>query len=56
MYHKHTPEAAGKILKVKELVQVENVPGWMVKTKEEMTKERQAKRGYKVVGERRGVI
>ncbi|KAJ4485715.1 hypothetical protein J3R30DRAFT_3252230, partial [Lentinula aciculospora] len=52
VYHRHTPEAAGKILKVKELVQVENVTTDMVKTKQEMTKDRKAKRGYTVTGER----
>ncbi|KAJ3830370.1 hypothetical protein F5878DRAFT_599601 [Lentinula raphanica] len=50
MYHRHGPEAAGKILKVKELVHVENVEEGMVKSKEEMRRERRAKRGYVRVG------
>ena len=41
------------ILKVKELVEVENVPEHMVRTPEEQRKERKAVRGYKVVGNRR---
>ena len=53
VYHPHCPEVAGKILLVKELVEVENVPTEMVKTKQEMRKERMASRGYKVVGNRR---
>jgi hypothetical protein len=53
VYHPHCPEVAGKILLVKELVEVENVPTDMVRTKQEMRKERMASRGYKVVGSRR---
>ena len=53
VYHPHSPEVAGKILLVKELVEVENVPTEMVKTKQEMRKDRMASRGYKVVGSRR---
>jgi ribosomal protein L30 len=53
VYHRHTPEAAGMILKVKELVEVENVPEHMVRTPEEQRRERKAVRGYKVVGNRR---
>ncbi|KAJ3778285.1 hypothetical protein FB446DRAFT_632287 [Lentinula raphanica] len=58
VYHRHGPEAAGKILKVKELVHVENVEEAMVKSKEEMRSERRAKRGYVRVGpeEKRSVI
>ncbi|KAJ4002239.1 hypothetical protein F5050DRAFT_1718472 [Lentinula boryana] len=50
VYHRHGAEVAGKILKVKELVEVENVEEGMVMTKEEMGRERKARRGYKVVG------
>ena len=49
VYHPHTPECAGKILKVKELVEVENVPASAVRTKTEQRVERKASRGYKVV-------
>ncbi|QRV75633.1 ribosomal protein L30p/L7e [Ceratobasidium sp. AG-Ba] len=50
VFHRHTPEAAGKILRVKELVEVENVPSSAVRTKTEMRAERKATRGYTVVG------
>jgi len=50
VYHPHTPECAGKILKVKELVEVENVPASAVRTKTEQRQERKASKGYKVVG------
>jgi hypothetical protein len=50
VYHIHSPEAAGKILKVKELVEVENVPKEAVRTKVEQTRERRATRGYQVSG------
>jgi large subunit ribosomal protein L30 len=50
VYHPHTPECAGKILKVKELIEVENVPASAVRTKPEQRQERKAGRGYKVVG------
>lgn len=50
VYHRHTPEVAGKILKLKELLEVENIPGHFVKTKQEQRQERKAPRGYKVVG------
>ena len=50
VYHPHTPECAGKILKVKELVEVENVPASAVRTKTEQRVERKASRGYKVIG------
>ncbi|KAK1229776.1 hypothetical protein PQX77_001686 [Marasmius sp. AFHP31] len=50
VYHRHSPDIAGKILRVKELVEVENVPEALVKTKQQQTLERRAKRGYKVVG------
>ena len=50
VYHPHTPECAGKILKLKELVEVENVSASAVRTKTEQRQERKASRGYKVVG------
>lgn len=53
VYHPHSPEVAGKILRVKELVEVENVPRELVKTKQEQTMDRRATRGYKVIGNRR---
>ncbi|KAL4251339.1 Large ribosomal subunit protein uL30m [Abortiporus biennis] len=50
VYHEHSQINAGKILKVKELVKVENVPKSAVRTKTEMKYERKATRGYNVVG------
>jgi large subunit ribosomal protein L30 len=50
VYFPHSPEVAGKILQVKELVEVENVPAELVKTKEEQRRERRPPRGYKVIG------
>jgi large subunit ribosomal protein L30 len=44
----HSAPAAGKILRVKELVKVENVAKADVKTKREMRAERKAVRGYYV--------
>ncbi|KAG9313656.1 hypothetical protein JVU11DRAFT_5988 [Chiua virens] len=52
VYHEHTPEAAGKILKVKELVEVENVPASAVRTQSEQRWERRAPRGYSIGGSR----
>ncbi|KAI6155420.1 hypothetical protein BKA82DRAFT_193175 [Pisolithus tinctorius] len=52
VYHPHTPEAGGKILKVKELVEVENVPASAVRTQEQQRQERKASRGYAVAGSR----
>jgi ribosomal protein L30 len=49
VFQKHSPEAAGKILRVKELVQVDNVPANEVKTKQEMRQDRKAVRGYSVI-------
>ena len=40
-------------MKVKELVEVENVPEHMVRTPEEQRRERKAVRGYTIVGNRR---
>lgn len=56
VFHRHTPEAAGKILRVKELVEVENVPESLVRTNKEQREERKAVRGYKVVGSRQDVV
>jgi ribosomal protein L30 len=53
VYHEHSSDIAGKILKVKELVEVENVPASAVRNKWEQRQERKAVRGYKVVGSRR---
>ncbi|KAF9230963.1 hypothetical protein BU15DRAFT_82978 [Melanogaster broomeanus] len=52
VYHAHTPEAAGKILKVKELVEVENVPASAVRSQSEQRWERRAARGYSIAGSR----
>ena len=49
VYHPHSPEFAGKILAVKELVRVENVPKEAVRTKTEQRQERKASRGYVVL-------
>ena len=55
VYHPHSPEIAGKILAVKELVKVENVPSSAVKTSTEQRMERKASRGYIVIG-RNGLL
>jgi len=52
VYHPHSPEVAGKILKVKELVEVANVPPDAVRTKEEQRRERKPPKGYRVIGSR----
>ncbi|KDQ15805.1 hypothetical protein BOTBODRAFT_157533 [Botryobasidium botryosum FD-172 SS1] len=49
VYHPHTPDIAGKILKVKELVKVENVSAEEVRTKTEQRADRAAPRGYTLV-------
>ncbi|KAG0705797.1 hypothetical protein DFH29DRAFT_249671 [Suillus ampliporus] len=54
VYHVHSPEAAGKILKVKELVEVENVPAKAVRSQTEQRQERKASRGYQVQGTKLG--
>jgi large subunit ribosomal protein L30 len=48
VYQAHTPEAAGMILRIKELVEVENVPASAVRTQGEQRKERKAPRGFTV--------
>lgn len=50
VYHVHNQINAGKILRVKELVEVENVPASAVRTKTEQRRERKATRGYTVLG------
>ncbi|KAI0353701.1 hypothetical protein OH77DRAFT_1483011 [Trametes cingulata] len=50
VYHRHSPDIAGKILAVKELVSVQNVPASAVRTKLEQRLERKASRGYVVTG------
>ena len=52
VYHPHNPETAGKILKVKELVEVANVPASEVRDKTEQRRERRSPRGYMVVKRR----
>ncbi|VDC04967.1 unnamed protein product [Peniophora sp. CBMAI 1063] len=52
VYHPHNPETAGKILKVKELVEVANVPASEVRDKTEQRRERRSPRGYTVVKRR----
>ncbi|XP_006460386.1 hypothetical protein AGABI2DRAFT_192113 [Agaricus bisporus var. bisporus H97] len=56
VYQKHSSDIAGKILRVKELVEVENVPASAVRNKWEQRQERKAVRGYKVVGSRRNTF
>jgi large subunit ribosomal protein L30 len=53
VYHPHTPEAAGMILAVKELIEVENVPASAVRTAGQQRAERKAPRGFVVVGSKR---
>jgi len=48
VFHVHNPVTVGKILRVKELVQVQNVHATEVKTKPEMRRERKAVRGYTI--------
>jgi large subunit ribosomal protein L30 len=50
VFQRHTPEAAGMILRVKELLEVSNVPTSQVRTGVEQREERKASRGYEVVG------
>ena len=55
VYHPHTPEAAGMILAVKELVEVQNVSASAVRTAGQQRAERKAPRGFTVVGSKVGV-
>ncbi|THH10039.1 hypothetical protein EW145_g1599 [Phellinidium pouzarii] len=50
VYHPHAPEFAGKILAVKELVKVENVPKEAVRTKTEQRQARKPSRGFVILG------
>ncbi|KAJ7185933.1 hypothetical protein C8R46DRAFT_388597 [Mycena filopes] len=54
VYHPHKPDIAGKILAVKELLEVRNVPETEVRNKLEQRVERKAPKGYEVVGSRMG--
>jgi large subunit ribosomal protein L30 len=54
VYHPHTSEAAGMILAVKELVEVQNVPASAVRTAGQQRAERKAPRGFTVVGSKAG--
>jgi ribosomal protein L30 len=56
VFHSHTPDIAGKILAVKELVEVLNVPSSEVRDKLAQRVERKAPKGYEVVGSRMGVL
>ena len=49
VYHPHTPDVAGKILRVKELVTVENVPASSVRTKSEQRWERRPQKGFEII-------
>jgi ribosomal protein L30/L7E len=50
----HKPDIAAKILAVKELLEVRNVPASEVRNKQEQRVERKAHRGYEVVESRLG--
>jgi ribosomal protein L30 len=56
VFFPHSPEVAGKILRVKELVRVENVSQEMVMTKQQQRHARKADRGYKILGSRQGAF
>ncbi|EJD06500.1 uncharacterized protein FOMMEDRAFT_17039 [Fomitiporia mediterranea MF3/22] len=49
VFHPHSPEFAGKILAVKELVHVENVNKEEVKSQSEMRRLRRPQKGFEVV-------
>lgn len=49
VYQRFSPDIAGKILAVKELVEVRNVSTSEVRTPEEARNERKAVRGYEIV-------
>ena len=53
VYHRFSADIAGKILQVKELVEVQNVAASDVRTPEEARRERKAVRGYQVVSRAR---
>jgi ribosomal protein L30 len=48
VFQSHSGSVAGKILRLKEIVKVENVPSNEVKTKSQMRQERRVVRGYYV--------
>lgn len=50
VFHPHRPDIAGKILRVKELVLVENVPASAVRTKTEQRWERRPDPGFEAIG------
>ena len=52
VFHKHSPDIAGKILKVKELVEVSNVGADEIITQKQMRQQRKAVRGYEVLQRR----
>ena len=52
VFHEYSPDIAGKILQVKELVQVTTVPTSAVRSPRELREERKALRGYEVVDRR----
>ncbi|KAJ7866958.1 hypothetical protein B0H14DRAFT_2732026 [Mycena olivaceomarginata] len=54
VFHPHKPDIAGKILAVKELLEVRNVPASEVRNKQEQRVERKAHKGYEVVKSRLG--
>ncbi|KAJ7489008.1 hypothetical protein FB451DRAFT_1223489 [Mycena latifolia] len=56
VFHKHTPDIAGKILSIKELLEVQNVPASEVRNKQEQRAERKAPKGFEVVGSKMGTI
>ncbi|KAJ7090560.1 hypothetical protein C8R43DRAFT_1050220 [Mycena crocata] len=56
VFHPHKPDIAGKILAVKELLEVQNVPASEVRDKQAQRIERKAPKGYEVVGSRMGGI
>lgn len=56
VFHPHKPDIAGKILAVKELLEVHNVPATEVRDKLQQRMERKAPKGYEVVGSRLGKI
>ncbi|KAJ7749263.1 hypothetical protein DFH07DRAFT_555983 [Mycena maculata] len=56
VFHPHKPDIAGKILAVKELLEVQNVPAAEVRDKYEQRMGRKAPKGYEVVGSRMGGI
>ena len=53
VYHPHTPEVAGMILAVNELVEAQNVPASAVRMAVQQRAERKAPRGFVVVGPKR---